>query len=705
MMHFFGRVLSVIGLVSLLSCAESPPPAEAEPQQSTVEKTLKEPKRYIETGDLEAIQAHKKLRLLAPRFDGADALPREGFPVEIYQAQAEKFAQTLNLDAQWIYYDNFSDLISALNEGHGDIVVTNMTATKARLSQASFTRPINRVDEVVITPKSTIIGTVEALATLKIAVKESSSFEESLSKLVKKQQLSLETELVASSLSNTDLIAALANGDYEAIVLDSNIAKLLLQDYPSLHIAYTLEQNRAIAWAVRKNAPKLLDITNQFLVASALQRSTEMAAKRDWPAIKQSGRLRMLTLNNPANYFMWKGELLGFDYDLLKKFAKTNGLHLAVTVKDNHEQLIKALLDGEGDVIAASMTATPEREAEGLVFSRRYLEVNEQIISAKPELQLNDVTALQGKRVGVNSGTVFAKQFEALQQQGIGLTLVRYDDLSTEQLIAKLIEGEFDYMAADSHLIALEQAHNEHPLYLYDWSEKSDIAWALRPDQDQLKAQLDQFIRKQYKGLFYNVSFNKYFKNDGQIQKYQADRIETGSALSPYDDLVKKYARKYNMDWRLVVSQMYQESRFNPDAHSFANAQGLMQVLPRTGKQFGFDDLKKPENGLAAGVVYMNWLEKRFPGELDLQERIFFAIAAYNAGAGHVRDARTLARKQGLNPNKWFDNVEKAMLLLSKPEYYKKARFGYVRGKEPVNYVREIRDRYLGYLQLQNTGE
>jgi len=145
---------------------------------------------------------------------------------------------------------------------------------------------------------------------------------------------------------------------------------------------------------------------------------------------------------------------------------------------------------------------------------------------------------------------------------------------------------------------------------------------------------------------------------------------------------------------------MYQESRFNPKAKSFAGARGLMQVMPRTAGQMGVTGLYKPENGIRAGVAYMGWLEERFPKSLPFDQKIYFTLAAYNAGHGHVRDARVLAEQLGKDPNRWFNHVEDAMLLLSKPEYYKKARFGYVRGREPVNYVREIRDRYFGYLSV-----
>ncbi len=129
-----------------------------------------------------------------------------------------------------------------------------------------------------------------------------------------------------------------------------------------------------------------------------------------------------------------------------------------------------------------------------------------------------------------------------------------------------------------------------------------------------MKKQLDAYISRNYKGLFYNVTFNRYFKEPKTIRIHEQYRVEAGKEISPYDDLVKEYALEYGFDWRLVVSQMYQESQFDPDARSFAGAQGLMQVMPRTARQFGFTDVHDPEQGIAAGMAYLEWLEDRFPG-------------------------------------------------------------------------------------------
>ncbi len=655
---------------------------------------------FIETGDLEQLQPRGQLRLLAPRFDGADALPREGITVENYQRIAEAFAESLGLNASWVFVDEFSELIPSLNRGEGDLIVTNMTVTLPRLENVHFSRSINKVNEVVITHNNTSIESLEQLTEFSLTIPEGTAYFESLEKLEQKHTLKFSVNKVDSTTSDNDLLSMIDSVQDGATILDSDIAKTLLLDYPDLHIAFTLKKHRPIAWATRKSSPDLLNHLNEFLVSHHLQTSANEEQHRDWEAIQQHGRLRMLTLNNPASYFMWRGELLGFDLDLVKAFAKQSGLHVSVIIKDDIDQLIAALKNGEGDMIAASLTKTPERQQQGLNFSHPYLKVSEQLVGRKGSDSIDNWSQLEDRVIGVNPSTVFYQRLVELKNAHPNIRLKKEYGLTTENLIDQMMNESFYATVADSHLLALEQAHREDLKVLMELNQQSDIAWALRPDQPKLKEQLDRFIKKEYRGLFYNVTFNKYFKNSRRMKAHKADRVTDNQQLSPYDHLIKPLAEKYAMDWRLLVAQMYQESKFDPQAKSFAGALGLMQVMPRTAREMGYKDLHTPSQGIEAGIAYMDWLEARFPGELDLQERIFFTLAAYNAGAGHVRDARKLAKQQGLDPNRWFGNVEKAMLMLSKPQYYKKARFGYVRGSEPVHYVKSIRDRYLGYLTI-----
>ena len=274
------------------------------------------------------------------------------------------------------------------------------------------------------------------------------------------------------------------------------------------------------------------------------------------------------------------------------------------------------------------------------------------------------------------------------------------ETLSTELLIEQVANNEIDLTIADSNLFAIEQSFRDEIISPLTLNDNVPYAYMVRNENKKLLTALNGYIRSIYRKTFYNVVKNKYFSNQSRKEKHRASRLMPGSALSPFDQLVKQNANQFNFDWRLITAQMYQESRFNPKEKSHAGALGLIQVLPKTAKELGYLDLTNPQESIAAGVEYLNWTRDRFSGSLPLQDRIFFALAAYNAGFGHVRDAQKLAKKMGLNERKWFNNVEKAMLLLQRPEYYKKARFGYCRGSEPVNYVREINQRYLSYIDI-----
>ena len=223
------------------------------------------------------------------------------------------------------------------------------------------------------------------------------------------------------------------------------------------------------------------------------------------------------------------------------------------------------------------------------------------------------------------------------------------------------------------------------------------LSWAVRDSNPDLLAAVNAFLDKEYRGLTYNVLRGKYFEDPKKIRQHVKYRSKDG-ALSPYDDLVKRYSEEYGFDWRLIVALVNQESGFDPRARSFAGAVGLLQVLPRTGRDMGVTNLLDPESNIRAGLSYLSWVRERFDENLPVRDRMWFTLAAYNVGAGHVRDARRVATEIGLNPDRWFDNVERAMLLLSRPEYARRAQHGYCRGREPVDYVREIQSRYEAYL-------
>ena len=150
---------------------------------------------------------------------------------------------------------------------------------------------------------------------------------------------------------------------------------------------------------------------------------------------------------------------------------------------------------------------------------------------------------------------------------------------------------------------------------------------------------------------------------------------------------------------------MYQESQFDPDAISYAGAEGLMQIMPATANELGVENINDPKDNITAGVKYMRILRDQFEQELPLEDKTWFTLASYNAGFTRIKHARALAGKMGLDSNRWFGNVEKAMLALSKPYLEEGELRRFCHCGQAVIYVREIRSLYHNYVRLTETAQ
>ena len=229
-----------------------------------------------------------------------------------------------------------------------------------------------------------------------------------------------------------------------------------------------------------------------------------------------------------------------------------------------------------------------------------------------------------------------------------------------ETTIARVADGEYDLTLVDDHIAKNAGVWHENVRPALEIGEPVAHRWAVRADNEQLLAAANRFLDRAYRGEFYNVIYAKYFRDRERIRRYQTQRVTLGSGrqLSPYDDLIQQYAQRHGFDWRLIAAQMFQESGFDPDARSWVGAIGLMQVMPRTAQQVGITgNLQDPETNIRAGTRYMEWLSERFEEDLRVRDRIWFMLAAFNAGVGHVRDARRLAAQLGVVQNAWSKTV------------------------------------------------
>lgn len=290
--------------------------------------------------------------------------------------------------------------------------------------------------------------------------------------------------------------------------------------------------------------------------------------------------------------------------------------------------------------------------------------------------------------------------------EGIPLELVPApEDLETEEIIELVATGEYDLTVADSHILAIELTWRDDVRGLFPVSDSLPHAWAVREEDSALLDSLNAFFRREYRGLFYNITRKKYFGSENRVASRANERTSRTGIVSPYDSLIKHYADRYDYDWRLIAAQMFEESRFDPQAESFAGAVGLMQVLPRTAKGFGVSraGLMIPDSGTYMGVRYLHHVREYVKEAATQEDHLWFSLAAYNAGFGHLQDARRLTESLGKNPNVWFGEVEDIMPLLARRNYHREAKYGYCRCTEPVRYVRRIRERQRAYQRVTDT--
>jgi membrane-bound lytic murein transglycosylase F len=627
------------------------------------------------------------------------ALPRTGSTSIYHRQLLTLFAQEHDLQVKWITVSNLKDMLNQLEQFKADIIPRHLTITKKRSKRFNFTYPILRDKEVLIGPLTAKPPTNEEKISVTLPL--GSAYLESIEKEFPHWTISILDEY----LNSEQLADELIKGTFDFSVIDGFAFDTLNQYRDDIKVLLTMPSGIDLAWMVNLNNHTLIHKLNSFISEHHVLQIAEPNRKFDFKTIqKKKLPLRVITRNSPETYFLWRGELLGFEYELMRRYASLNNLKLEMVVADSYDEMLTMLKEGRGDMIAAGLSRTENRldkiKQQKMQSSIRYNRVSELLVAHKESPQINSLTDLKDRVITVRRSSSFWQTAEKLAEE-YKVTLVAANELlATELLIAQVADKAIDLTIADSNLVAIEQNFRDEIITPLKLKDSVPYAYVTRNNNPELLKSLNGFIRQHYRKTFYNVVKNKYFKNSTNQKKLRESRLQIGSDLSPYDDIIKENVTEYHFDWRLIVSQMYQESRFDPLAHNLTGAKGLMQMLPRTAEELGVTNLTEPEQAISSGIRYLNWTRDRFSKDLPVQEQIFFSLASYNAGFGHVKDAQRLARQLGLRDDKWFNHVEKAMLLLQQKEYYKKARFGYVRGTEPVNYVRDIHQRYLSYIRI-----
>ncbi|MDC9589729.1 membrane-bound lytic murein transglycosylase MltF [Xenorhabdus sp. XENO-10] len=415
------------------------------------------------------------------------------------------------------------------------------------------------------------------------------------------------------------------------------------------------------------------------------------------------GELRVSTISSPLISLNSKNELTGFDYELAKQFADYLGVKLAIKFRSNINQLFEDLENDKADFLAAGLIYDKDR-LEQTRTGPTYTTVGQLLVYRKGTTRPRSFSDLKGKLI-VTAGSTHVSELKKWKEKSYPeLTWEETSHENTQQLLEQLSEGKIDYTISDSISLALQQRIYPNLAVAFDVSVERPLTWYLKRNGDYSlhSAMLDFFNDLAKKNTIAQLQ-EKYFNHVGSFN--YLDTISLIRAINKrlpiYQPIFQKYAG--TLDWHLVAAIAWQESHWDPLATSPTGVRGLMMLTRPTAKWVGVNDRLDPEESVRGGVAYLNHLIERMPKTIPEDERIWFALAAYNIGYGHVLDARKLTVEQKGNPNSWVD-VKTRLLLLSNKKYYPKTANGYARGHEAYLYVENIKRHHAsleGYLNAK----
>lgn len=441
-------------------------------------------------------------------------------------------------------------------------------------------------------------------------------------------------------------------------------------------------------------------------IFSGGNRNMGRMGSRDLDQIVESGVLVAVTDINSTNYFIHRGEPMGFQFDLLQEFAQHIGVRLEIIVENDLDVAFKMLEDGVVDLFANNLTVTTERgQKYGFTVP---ISITKQVLVQRKEPNVELIrTPLQLARkiVYVQKSSASAHRLNNLSDEiGDYIVVVEMPNYEADELIELVAKGEIDYTVCDEDVARVNSFYYEDLDVETPISFEQNQAWAVSKKSESLLVTLNEWLNEFTKTAEYRIIKGKYFNNPYWARRVLSENAQVKSGLiSPWDEGFRYASSSIDWDWRLFASMVYQESRFKHNVESHKGAYGLMQFMPATADYFGIKHKSDPQTQIRAGAKYLQWLEKRFEDSVtDPEQRVKFILASYNAGLGHVIDARNLARKHGKDPNVWDNNVDFFILNKSNPEFYcdTTVKYGSFRGVETYNYVNQIMQRYKHYQNI-----
>jgi membrane-bound lytic murein transglycosylase F len=415
-----------------------------------------------------------------------------------------------------------------------------------------------------------------------------------------------------------------------------------------------------------------------------------------------------VTLNSPNTYYVNSDkEYAGLEYDLAKAFisfinsrkesARESDKHVKFIVADSIEHAISTILNKKAVIAAADLTVTEARK-HFIDFSIPYQDVQQQVIYNKKNTlkPARKVSGLVGKEIVVPAASSFVERLKNNKNKEPELTWIEREAIDSEKLIEQVANGSIQYTIADSHLVSTLQIFYPNLRVAFSLGKPEKIAWGfLKAENTELLTLANAFFAKIKKDGTLRNLVDRYHGNSKRLKPFDVTTFirRSHSLLPKYTRLFQEAQLVTDLDWRLLAALSYQESHWDTFSTSPTKVRGLMMLTEATSDRMGVTNRLDPKQSIPAGARYLKLMVKTIPDRVPEPDRTYMALASYNIGYAHVEDARVLAQRLGLNPNSWVD-VKKALLKLTKPQHYSKAKYGYCGCAQPIIYVESIRSYY-----------
>ena len=408
--------------------------------------------------------------------------------------------------------------------------------------------------------------------------------------------------------------------------------------------------------------------------------------------IQQRKILKVGMINHPLSYFVGAEGMTGIEYELTKAFSDYIGVNLEIKLFDNSEQLFNALKENKVDMAAAGLSYQPEL-SEQFQIGAAYYSVSWQVAYKKGRIRPYKLADLKDNLL-VSSGSAVLPILQKLKEDNPGFSWETTDQFTEEELLLQVAEGKIPYTVGVSVDISAVQHISPNIAVGFDLTDEMPVVWYLPSSSySELQAVVLGFMNNANEtGLIARVE-EKYFNHLSRF-----DYVDARSYLKAIKNILPKYQplfEKYKgeLEWQMVAAVAYQESHWDPNATSPTGVRGMMMLTRDTAERMKVTDRTNVEQSIRAGAEYLQMLVNQVPETVPKEDRIWYALTAYNMGLGHMLDVRRLTKKLGGDPDNWLD-VKKNLPLLAEKRHYSSLKYGYARGYEAYHYVENIRRYY-----------